>query len=360
MKFRMKLVTFLSAIAVLALCTSAFAQKGGKKPPPPPPPPTPSDPAIAYITGGIFGGNLMVMNADGSNQTMLLDDRDFNNADPSWSPDGSQLVFVRYGGYERSVCVINKDGSNLRVLADSDVRAFEYPEWSPRPLGDGAYKILYRDSEPADPNQPGNPADLYIMNLDGSGIVNITNTPENEFYPTWDPTGRRIAAEIPRTYPETDIVVYDIAYTDSDGDGVFTFTATPSVNLTEYGPLQDARLTTPSWAKTQNKVVVSAYFPDDPSGWSLWVIDVSDPLNPTQILPPSSANPLMPSWSADDSKIVYRVLAPWTKGKKGQSGIFVMNADGTGATNNGYPSDGNWPEWRRCCPDPGCEVACAE
>lgn len=36
--------------------------------------------------------------------------------------------------------------------------------------------------------------DLYVENLDGTGVVNITNTPgQNELYPTWGPNGQRLA-----------------------------------------------------------------------------------------------------------------------------------------------------------------------
>ena len=360
MKPKAKFLALLTVFTLLAFVSLGLAQKGGKRPPPQPSP-TPSDPAIAYISDGLWGGNLMVMNADGSNQTMLLDDRDFENADPSWSPDGSQLVFHRYpttGLRGGSMCVINKDGSSLRVLLPSDPNhyQFEFPRWSPWELQDGKYKILFSDAIPTNA-----PYDLFLVNLDGSEVVNLTSTPgEHESEPAWSPEARRIAALVahPPDFIEEDIIVYDITYSDSDGDGIFTFEATNPTNLTDSGPLANANLANVSWAKTQDKILVSASLSEDPGSWGLWVIDLSDPSNPVRISQASSANPLMPSWSADDSMIVYRYLAPWTKGKRGQSGIYVMNADGTGATNEGYPTSGYWPEWRRCCPT--CDVICAQ
>lgn len=354
MKTKPKSLTLLAVFALLAFVPLAMAQKGGKNKPPPQPPPGPSDPAIAYTSGGVFGGNLMVMNADGSNQIMLLDDRDFNNADPSWSPDGSQLVFLRYHLHEGSINVIDKNGGNPRVLLHSDHYQFDFPRWSPTTVGDGEYKILYLDAG------PGGPSDLYLMNLDGSGITNITNTPgEDEFCPSWDPTAGRIVALVAHLDAEDswDIVVYDVAYSDLDGDGTFSFSATASMNLTESGPLKGANLDGPSWAKTGNKILVSALLPGE-SGWSLWKIDLTNPADPERLSQDINANPFSPSFSEDDSRIVYRYNAPWTKGKKQPSGIFVMNADGTGVTNDGYPADGRWPDWRRCCPE--CLVVCAE
>jgi Tol biopolymer transport system component len=38
------------------------------------------------------------------------------------------------------------------------------------------------------------PADIYTVNPDGSGLLNLTNTPRiGENDPTWSPDGRRIA-----------------------------------------------------------------------------------------------------------------------------------------------------------------------
>lgn len=34
---------------------------------------------------------------------------------------------------------------------------------------------------------------LYIVNADGTGLRQLTSTPENEMYPTWSPDGESIA-----------------------------------------------------------------------------------------------------------------------------------------------------------------------
>ena len=52
------------------------------------------------------------MNADGSNQIRLTNNS-FDDASPSWSPDGGQLVFSsqRDGDYASQIYTMNADGS---------------------------------------------------------------------------------------------------------------------------------------------------------------------------------------------------------------------------------------------------------
>jgi Tol biopolymer transport system component len=71
------------------------------------------------------------MNADGSGEVRLIqtpltvlvnqqlqghESKSWDNAAPAWSPDGSQIAFLsnRNGSYE--IWVMNADGSNQRVL----------------------------------------------------------------------------------------------------------------------------------------------------------------------------------------------------------------------------------------------------
>ena len=307
----------------------------------------PPDPAIAYIVGSVFNGDLSVMNADGTNRlTLIKEDRLYEYSQPTWSPDGSQLVFVRDDGfYQGWLYVVNKDGSNPHQVVEASNYSFADPVWSPAPLADGQYKILFSDQL-----VPGGQSDLFLVNLDGTGLVNLTNTTGyDEFYPTWNPTGTRFAAQVYGAAPEPDIVVYDVAWVD----GVFT--ATPSINLTDAGPLKDARVFSLDWANTQDKIVLNARLPNDINNSDLWVIDLADPANPVRLTQTSGAGEITPSWSADDSKIVYRRNAP--RNSKIKSGMFAINADGSGATGDSYPADGTMPDWRRCCPT--CVVMCA-
>jgi hypothetical protein len=296
------------------------------------------DPAITYLeTGTAFGGELMVMDADGANKRAVLPGLNVMAYTPSWSPDGSQLVFGSdYQG--NGVYVVGVDGTGLRKVVATNKHDI-HAVWSPDLAPDGQYKIAFSDW---DPGRQDN--DLFLVNLDGTGLVNLTQTVgPGEFFPTWSPDGTRIAAKVYRgtSGPESDILVFHLGL-DINGEVIITDTT----NTTLPGPLKGANVTHPAWAKTQDKIAVV------PSGGGISIIDLANLANPVNL----NSRGEEPSWSPDDSQIVYR-----QRNASNKMGIFVINADGSGVHEIAPPTSKtrtpNWPDWRRCCPT--CVTVCA-
>lgn len=115
---------------------------------------------------------IYVMNVDGSNRTRLSP-----GVDPDWSPDGSQIVFSGYGGYG-GICVINNNGSGLRQLSSNGYN----PAWSP----DG-FKIAFERFRLDTGAAMGDGAEIYLMNVDGSGLVKLTNNSADNRTNEWQP-----------------------------------------------------------------------------------------------------------------------------------------------------------------------------
>jgi Tol biopolymer transport system component len=99
---------------------------------------SPDGSQILYVGDGGLGQyntplnlDIWVMDADGSNQTNLSQFKG-NEEDPIWSPDGSKIVFVsrRFGG-TRQLMVMNTDGSNQRRVS------IEFEEYNPSFSPDG-------------------------------------------------------------------------------------------------------------------------------------------------------------------------------------------------------------------------------
>lgn len=347
MKFLKLLNAIALAMTLTVVCsTAALAQKG--KPQPPPEPPPPADPAIAFNTG--LSGDLMVVNADGSNLTKIFAQTVRSNHAPNWSPDGSQLVVMQSAGsYQNWISVVDKDGGNGRDVIPINNFLFVRPAWSPYALDDGNYKILYRDEEGYGVDRQ---SDQYLVNLDGSDIVNLTRTSDaSEMYATWSPTEpARFAAlksmNIPYA-PPAELIVYEVVY---DAIGPFKFSAVESLNLSADGPLKGTNLGDPAWAKTRDKIAVAAFS-------DIWIIDFANPYNPVRVFNTPGYSERNPSWSPDDSQIVF-TRTPLTTSRKAKPGIFVINTDGTGEKALVNPSDGHALDWRRCCPT--CVTACEQ
>ena len=109
----------------------------------------------------------------------------FNAEHPTWSPDSSLIV---YNSPEGTVQTVRRDGRNRKTVLPAERRFGAHKPWfSP----DGS-KLLFMcenwgtlNKQPKDYNE-----DLCVAAADGSGLVNITNTPKVfENYPSWGPAG---------------------------------------------------------------------------------------------------------------------------------------------------------------------------
>lgn len=123
---------------------------------------------------------LYVMDADGSHLARLTTttgvDSVATNMFPAWSPDGRHIAFIRtLDGAPAHVWVIDADGTNLhQLLSGDDVE--QSVTWSP----DGRQiAFARRASGSAD-------FDVYVANVDGSDVQDLTNTPGvDEIFPNW-------------------------------------------------------------------------------------------------------------------------------------------------------------------------------
>ena len=135
------------------------------------------------------GEEIWVMNADGSNQVKLTDIPGSQNLQPDWSPAGDKIAFMsnRHSPYNFELYVMNVDGTNqTRITNNTDLAGANndyYPEWSP----DGT-KLAFVYDGGNDPRSD----QIYVMNADGSGRVNLSNNTAYEYNPTWSPDGTKI------------------------------------------------------------------------------------------------------------------------------------------------------------------------
>ncbi len=110
---------------------------------------------------------IFIMNADGSNVKQLTNfDRNYNDKDPSLSPDGSKIIFCsdRDGDYE--IFIMNADGSGQKQITNNSLE-----DKTPGFSSDGNKIVFIRDLDPL-PYSTEN--DIFLMNIDGSGEKRLT------------------------------------------------------------------------------------------------------------------------------------------------------------------------------------------
>ena len=142
---------------------------------------SPNGTKIAFASTRSGTEHIWVMNRDGTGLQQLTTGSTVSRAkEPYWSPDGTRIVFsARISPDQWDIWVMNAaDGSNKQNLTDDSADAFR-PEWSP----DGN-KIVFDSYR-------GGTQEIYVMNVDGSGISAVPNAFGGNA--TWSPDGDWIA-----------------------------------------------------------------------------------------------------------------------------------------------------------------------
>lgn len=99
---------------------------------------------------------------------------------PSWSPDGKRIVWVEHKHGQNDIWVGDMDGSNLAQLTN-DAAQEVFPRWSP----DGTAIAL---SSNRDGDQ-----EIYLMAPDGSNVRQVTHNGSDDLIATWSPDGSALA-----------------------------------------------------------------------------------------------------------------------------------------------------------------------
>ena len=154
------------------------------------------------------------------------------SVEPAWSPGGEQIAFAKSGG----IWVADKDGSGLTRLTNDNTYSDRNPQWS----RDGQRIVFVRLSASAVNQRVSGPADLWMMNSDGSGTHKLADLPAIDlatqalggFDMDW--------TQYFSWYRPSDIPPLDPAPSPSP----FTFTPVPSGGTVQSEAKRDRRLRT--------------------------------------------------------------------------------------------------------------------
>ena len=237
--------------------------------------------------------SLYVIEADGNNRAIILSDPEQRYWGPAWSPDGTKLVFsisTRSGG---ELYIANVDGSELTQLTNNG-RSNYLPAWSP-----SGQVISFISQESTDTST----SEIYAIHADGSNEVRLTDNDDWEYGTSWSKDGTKIIFGSQRN---GDWQIYTM---DPDGNHQL--------------PLPNpAHGNAPVWSPDGLRI---AFTSDQDGDDDIWVMnaDGSDQQNLTD----NDVWDDQPQWSPDGTQIAF------TSDRDGTANIFVMNSDGSNPRN---------------------------
>lgn len=244
------------------------------------------------------GGDIYLVQADGSSLRRLTD-----GLDPSLSPDGRFVAFARWREPMGLYVLDLTTGEERRLFAGNRVRT---PAWSPN-----GKAIIFSHEVGGKPAQE--------VCLPFIGCFQVPAQVFRRLGQVWLTDGR--FQDIPSD-------LYSISPTWSPAGDRFAYRGDRGIRLAEPAGktswlLEDARATSPAWSPDGQRLAIQLYQHDH---WELFLLNPADGrLTPlTRASASRAANNVAPAWSPDGKYIAFLT------DRGGRWELYVMNADGSG------------------------------
>jgi Tol biopolymer transport system component len=316
-----------------------------------------------------LGGDIWVMKADGSSVIALTGEGSVpigGAGDPNWSPDGRKIAFSDQccGLSPRlEVAVMNPDGSGKNVLTQVPTTlplanfiggAFA-ARWSPN-----GSKLIFVSQGALDNSPTLNinlTENIWVMDPDGSGSTALTRVTAKDADcsgAVWSPDGSKLAFVSARAFDGSNSTdannTSNIWVINADGTA-----AKPLTKLTAAGAHSEA----PAWSPDGSKLAFESTGALDGTDaanatvtMNIWVMNADGTgATPLTKLTGAGASSASPAWSPGGSKLAFESLRNLDGSDLANpaNNIWVMNADGSQAIpvtkNTAKGADSTSPKW---------------
>ena len=260
---------------------------------------------------------IFTMEPDGTGLSQLTHNAAFD-FDPEWSADGKKIAFESDRGLFSEIFVMNADGTEeTQVTTNPDFSFDRSPTFSP----DGK-KIVFESNRAVGEgvDNPEKDIEIFVVNLDGTGLIQLTRNASRELHPDYAPNGRKIA------------FVSEQAF----APGIYTMNADGTKQKKRsQGPARVFHF--PGWSPDGKRITFMSD-QDGPDEIHRMRTDGSAQKRLTNNGAPVDDAPV---FSPDGKKIAFNT------NRDGNFEIYAMNRDGTEQTNlTNNPAGDFTPDWQ--------------
>ena len=201
----------------------------------------------------------------------------------------SQIAFASTRNGDPQIFMVNSDGSNLQEITNIPGGACQ-PDWSP----DGLHIVFISPCQASQDEAPGKykNTNLFIINFDGTGLVEIPTSETGNFDPAWSPDGNQIAFA---SWTSGSVQIYSINLVDH--------VVTP---LTQASP--DVRM--PDWSRqpawsSDGKQILYTGHSRLTDALQIWLMSDLGQNQTVLINRGSTYWDFLPSWSPDGKTVLF-------------------------------------------------------
>lgn len=178
---------------------------------------SPNDQEVAFLSFRDDNLDIYVMDSNGDHEKLLYGS-EYHDADLDWEEEG--IVFTR----NSRIWIMNDDGSDARAITSSPNAGVKsdanlpFGDYDPRISPDGS-KVLF--SRLVDDISVHGNYDFFLIDIDGSNELRLTNSGFSQGIAQWSISGKEIVYSVAAIQ---DKGVYDIYMMDEDGSNVRNIT----------------------------------------------------------------------------------------------------------------------------------------